>query len=138
MNCRPTWIEMSSTQCIPNLPASISTLYSFLYTLSSHLFIRSTQSCTGSVSTLSSYLQTLSTYYLHQDSLHYHYLHLHTIYTGTIYILSTECPKKNVVSWKNGHNYLQTYPKCKRWGCFGKFMIFATRWALRFSKLKKK
>ena len=52
--------------------------------------------------------------------------------------LTTRCPKKNVVSWKNGHNYLQTYPKCKRWGCFEKFMIFATRWALRFSKLKKK
>ena len=26
----------------------------------------------------------------------------------------------------------------KSWGCFGKFRIFATRWALRFSKLKKK
>ena len=28
--------------------------------------------------------------------------------------------------------------KCKSWGCDGKFRIFATRWALRFSKLKKK
>ena len=46
--------------------------------------------------------------------------------------------KKNVVSWENSHNYLQTHPKCKSWGCFGKFRIFATRWALRFSKLKKK
>ena len=53
-------------------------------------------------------------------------------------ITCTECPKKNVVSWKNSHNYLQTHPKCKIWGCFGKFRIFATRWALRFSKLKKK
>ena len=50
----------------------------------------------------------------------------------------TGCPKKNVVSWENSHNYLQTHPKCKSWGCFGKFRIFATRWALRFSKLKKK
>ena len=39
---------------------------------------------------------------------------------------------------KNGNNYLQTHPKCKSWGCFGKFMIFATTWALRFSKLKEK
>ena len=36
------------------------------------------------------------------------------------------------------HNYLQTHPKSKSWGCFGKFRIFATLWALRFSKLKKK
>ena len=36
------------------------------------------------------------------------------------------------------NNYLQTHPKCKSWGCFGKFRIFATSWALRFSKLKKK
>ena len=47
-------------------------------------------------------------------------------------------PKKNVVSWKNSHNYPKTHPKCKCWGCFGKFRIFATTWALRFSKLKKK
>ena len=53
-------------------------------------------------------------------------------------VLSTVCPKKNVVQWKNSHNYLQTHPKCKSWGCFGKFRIFATSWALRFSKLKKK
>ena len=53
-------------------------------------------------------------------------------------MISTGCLKKNVVSWKNSHNYLQTHPKCKSWGCFGKFRIFATRWALRFSKLKKK
>ena len=46
--------------------------------------------------------------------------------------------KKNVLLWKNGHNYLQTHPKCKCWGCIGKFRIFATRWALRFSILKKK
>ena len=52
--------------------------------------------------------------------------------------MCTGCPKKNVVSWKNGHNYLQTHPKCKSWGCFGKFRIFATKWALRFSKLNKK
>ena len=52
--------------------------------------------------------------------------------------ISTGCPKKNVVSWKNSHNYPQTHPKYKSWGCFGKFRIFATRWALRFSKLKKK
>ena len=25
---------------------------------------------------------------------------------------TTGCPKKNVLSWKNGHNYLQNYPKC--------------------------
>ena len=34
--------------------------------------------------------------------------------------------------------YLQTHTKSKSWGCFGKFMILATLWALRFSKLKKK
>ena len=50
----------------------------------------------------------------------------------------TECLKKNGILWKNGHNFLQTHPKCKIWGCFGKFRIFATLWALRFSKLKKK
>ena len=53
-------------------------------------------------------------------------------------ILYTGCLKKNVVSWKNSHNYPQTHPKCKSRGCFGKFRIFATKWALRFSKLKKK
>ena len=52
--------------------------------------------------------------------------------------LHTGCLKKNVVSWKKSHNYPQTHPKCKCWGCIGKFRIFATRWALRFSKLKKK
>ena len=46
--------------------------------------------------------------------------------------------QKNVVSWKNSHSYPQTHPKCKCWGCIGKFRIFATRWALRFSILKKK
>ena len=46
--------------------------------------------------------------------------------------------QKNVVSWKKSHNYPQTHPKCKCWGCSGKFRLFATRWALRFSKLKKK
>ena len=51
---------------------------------------------------------------------------------------TTGCLKKNVVSWKNSHNYPQTHPKCKCWGCFGKFRIFAIKWALRFSKLKKK
>ena len=34
--------------------------------------------------------------------------------------------QKNCIWWKNGHNYLQTHPKCKKWGCFGKFRIFAT------------
>ena len=46
--------------------------------------------------------------------------------------------QKNVVSWKNSHNYPQTYPKWKSLGCFGKFRIFVTSRALRFSKLKKK
>ena len=55
-----------------------------------------------------------------------------------ILLYSTECPKKNVVSWKNSHNYPQTHPKSKCWGCIGKFRIFATKWALRFSKLMKK
>ena len=50
----------------------------------------------------------------------------------------TGCLKKNGILWKNGHKYLQTHPKCKIWGCFWKFRIFATLWALRFSKLKKK
>ena len=53
-------------------------------------------------------------------------------------LASTVCPQKNVVSWKNSHNYPQTHPKCKCWGCIGKYRIFATTWALRFSKLKKK
>ena len=39
---------------------------------------------------------------------------------------------------ENSHNYLQTHPKCKSLGCFRKFRIFATKWALRFSKLKNK
>ena len=26
--------------------------------------------------------------------------------------------QKNGILWKNGHNYLQTHPKCKIWGCF--------------------
>ena len=41
------------------------------------------------------------------------------------------CPK-NVILWKNGHKYPQTHPKRKSSGCFGKFRIFASRWALRF------
>ena len=49
----------------------------------------------------------------------------------------TRCLKKNGILWKNVHNFLQTHPKWKIWGCFGKFRIFSTRWALRFSKLKK-
>ena len=32
-----------------------------------------------------------------------------------------------------GHKYLQTHPKSKGLVCFGKFRIFATKWALRFS-----
>ena len=48
------------------------------------------------------------------------------------------CLKKNVLLWKMGNNYLQTHPKSKSWGCFWKFRIFATKWALRFSKLNKK
>ena len=52
--------------------------------------------------------------------------------------VTTGCLKKNGILWKNGHNFLQNHPKCKIWGCFGKFRIFATLWALRFSKLKKK
>ena len=55
-----------------------------------------------------------------------------------IHCIPTRCPKKNVVSWKNDHNYLQNHPKFQSLGCFEKFRIFATRWALRFSKLKKK
>merc|ERR1711923_153745 len=50
----------------------------------------------------------------------------------------TECLKKNGILWKNGHTFLQTHPKCEIGGCFGKFRIFATLWALRFSKLKEK
>ena len=47
--------------------------------------------------------------------------------------------KKSCMLWVNGHKYLhQTHPKSKGWECFGKFRIFATMWALRFSKLKKK
>ena len=44
-------------------------------------------------------------------------------------LIYTGCLKENVLSWKNGHNYLQNHPKCKSWGCFGKFRIFATKWA---------
>ena len=51
---------------------------------------------------------------------------------------TTGCLKKNGILWENGHNYLQTHPKCKSWWCFGKFRIFAIKWALRFSKLNKK
>ena len=60
---------------------------------------------------------------------------------GFTFIMKTKytgCPKKNVVSWKNSHNYPQTHQKCKCWGCIGKFRIFATTLALIFSKLKKK
>ena len=55
-----------------------------------------------------------------------------------IYLHYPGCLKKNVGSWKNSHNYPQIHPKCKCWGKIGKFRIFATIWALRFSKLKKK
>ena len=41
-------------------------------------------------------------------------------------------------SGKTAITTIQTHPKCKSWGCFGKFRIFATSWAMRFSKLKKK
>ena len=34
---------------------------------------------------------------------------------------------------ENGFNKLQTYQKRAHMGCFGKFRIFATKWALRFS-----
>ena len=70
-----------------------------------------------------------------------------SVVTGLCYLSSaiqvtlvkhTECLKKNVVSWKKSHNYPQSHPKCKCLGCIGKFRLFATRWALRFSKLKKK
>ena len=61
-----------------------------------------------------------------------------TLLNRSLNMISTGCPKKNVVSWKNSHNYPQTHPKYKSWECFRKFRIFATRWALRFSKLKKK
>ena len=53
-----------------------------------------------------------------------------------IFVSDTAIPKivyryrvsqKNVVSWKNSHNYPQTHPKCKCWGCIGKFRIFATK-----------
>ena len=47
-------------------------------------------------------------------------------------------PKKMSFSGKTAITNIQTHPKCKNWGCFGKFRIFATKWALRFSKLKKK
>ena len=46
-------------------------------------------------------------------------------------------PKK-VDSWKNGHIYLQTNAKLNSWESFVKFRMFATRWALRSSKFKKK
>ena len=48
------------------------------------------------------------------------------LYYYILYI-HTGCPKKNVVSWKNSHNYPQTHPKSKCWGCIGKFRIFATK-----------
>ena len=63
---------------------------------------------------------------------------LDSIYCDMQYASIYRVSQKNVVSWKNSHNYLQTHPKCKCWGCIGKFRIFATRWALRFSILKKK
>jgi len=46
--------------------------------------------------------------------------------------------EKNFLLWKNGNNYLQTHPKCKSWGCFGRFRILAKRWALGFSELRGK
>ena len=35
---------------------------------------------------------------------------------------------QGVALWKNSHNYLQTPPKCKSWGCFGKFRIPDGHW----------
>ena len=53
-------------------------------------------------------------------------------YTGCLKKLSF-CGKTATTTFN-----LQTHPKCKSWGCFGKFRIFPNRWAPRFSKLKKK
>ena len=41
-----------------------------------------------------------------------------TVLIGTIWfqVGTTGCPQKNVVSWKNSHNYPQTHPKCKNRG----------------------
>ena len=44
----------------------------------------------------------------------------------SLFDTSTEMSQRNGVSWKNANVE-----------CFGKFMLFATTWALRFSKLKK-
>ena len=69
--------------------------------------------------------------------LHHHYQKVHiseTLIEYSMYMVS----QKNVLLWKNSHNYLQIHQKCKSWGCFGKFRIFALTWALRFSKLNKK
>ena len=40
--------------------------------------------------------------------------------------------------WKTAINYLQTHPKSNSWRCFGKFRIITKKWALIFTKLKKK
>ena len=57
------------------------------------------------------------------------------LYNSTKFYYSTG-RLKNGILWKNSHNYPQTC-NFKCWGCFGKFRIFTTVWALRFSKLKK-
>ena len=38
----------------------------------------------------------------------------------------------------NCYYFFKIHQECQNWGCHEKFRIFATRWALRFSKLKKK
>ena len=47
-------------------------------------------------------------------------------------------PKKMSFSGKTAITNIQTHPKCKDWGFFGKFRIFATSWALRFLKKTSK
>ena len=47
------------------------------------------------------------------------------LYNSTKFYYSTG-RLKNGILWKNSHNYTQTHPKCKSWGCFGKFRISAT------------
>ena len=53
-------------------------------------------------------------------------------------LLSTAVSTGPIYPRLGNYVYPQTHPKCKCWGCIGKFRIFATTWALRFSKLKKK
>ena len=54
--------------------------------------------------------------------------------------LLTGCLKQMIFYGKTGITAFKLIQNAKAggWGCFGKFRIFATRWALRFSKLKKK